>query len=856
MGYSKTALAILLTGTALCFSPAPAEAAAPPTYAFDLPAQGLGDALRAIAAQAGWEIYADAAAVEGLRARPLRGPRTTRAAIVELLAGTGLTATFGERSVVVRAHDGASKGTDASEPESPPESPIVVTGTHIRGAEVASQVITVSRETVRDRGQADLGEATRAIPQNFGGGQNPGVGFGAGLINSNVNSASSVNLRGLGPDATLTLLDGHRLPYDAAFSGVDISAIPVAAIDRLEVVADGASALYGSDAVGGVVNVVLRHDARGLATSARLGGSTDGGNFQQQADAVYGAGWTGGDLLVAYEYAHNTAIRARQRDYASALPGDTSLYPSQRRHAVTVAARQDLASGVTLSFDAIYSRRTSATLGGTATTTFRFEPRVETFSAAPRLDVELGGGWKMRAQGAFGTDRTRLLAVQTQAGASPTVSTGCLCNTAWSAELGADGPLFALAGGSARLALGMGTRSNALKNTRFVNNAQTSAFDETQDSRFAYAELFLPFVGPDQNLPGLNRLSLSAAVRYEDYPGLAQLATPRLGLVYAPIRDLTLRGTWSRSFKAPTLFQRFVGYQAILIPAAALGVGPTGPTVLFASGGNADLEPERARSWTAGLEFKPTAAPELTLSATWFDIRYKDRVVQPIAGSIAAAFRDPGLATLIDFMPGSGDLAALIAGASLGLQNFTGGPFDPARVFALVDNRNRNVAVQAIHGVDVQASWRKDIGQGRSATLGLAGTWLDSAQQLTAALPEVQLAGTVFNPARTRLRGDIAYRTDRVLLGGAVTYLGGISDRRFATPSRLKPSATFDLYGRYDLIPGPAGAAGLSVSLVVNNLFDRNPPAIRVTGPTDTPYDSTNYSPIGRFVALTIARQW
>lgn len=95
-----------------------------------------------------------------------------------------------------------------------------------------------------------------------------------------------------------------------------------------------------------------------------------------------------------------------------------------------------------------------------------------------------------------------------------------------------------------------------------------------------------------------------------------------------------------------------------------------------------------------------------------------------------------------------------------------------------------------------------------------------------------------------------------MLLGGAVNYLGGISDRRFVTPSRLKPSAAFDLYGRYDLIPGPAGAAGLSLSLVVNNVFDRKPPTIRVTGPGETPYDSTNYSPIGRFVALTIARQW
>src|SRR5207342_189282 len=100
------------------------------------------------------------------------------------------------------------------------------------------------------------------------------------------------------------------------------------------------------------------------------------------------------------------------------------------------------------------------------------------------------------------------------------------------------------------------------------------------------------------------------------------------------------------------------------------------------------------------------------------------------------------------------------------LQNFSGSAYDPSKVYALVDNRNRNVAVQAIHGIDVQASWSHDLGVGRSLALSVAGTWLESSQQLTAALPNVQLAGTVFNPTRTRVRGDLSYRTNRGLLGG------------------------------------------------------------------------------------------
>src|SRR5690606_28842377 len=94
---------------------------------------------------------------------------------------------------------------------------IVVTGSRIRGAAVAGDVITLGQEAIIAAGQVDLGEAIRSLPQNFSGGQNPGVGSGGGLINNNINSGSHANLRGIGPDATLTLLNGHRLPYDSAF---------------------------------------------------------------------------------------------------------------------------------------------------------------------------------------------------------------------------------------------------------------------------------------------------------------------------------------------------------------------------------------------------------------------------------------------------------------------------------------------------------------------------------------------------------------------------------------------------------------------------------------------------------------
>jgi outer membrane receptor protein involved in Fe transport len=731
---------------------------------------------------------------------------------------------------------------------------IIVTGTRIRGARVVGEAVSVDREAIVEAGQIDLGEAIRSLPQNFSGGQNPGVGSGAGLANSNVNSASSANLRGLGPDATLTLLNGHRLPYDSAFAGVDISAIPLAAVDRIEVVPDGASALYGSDAVAGVVNVVLRRDFEGVATSGQLGASTSGGNFRQQADIIGGTRWSGGGAFIAYDFANNSAIEAADRSYAASLDPDTTLYPAQRRHAITVSGHHVFAGGVEIALDALYSNRRSTQVAASPTLRSVGEPKVESYTLAPSVKFDLWSGWRASVVGVFGRDRTNYSTAFTRPGLPVSVTEGCFCNEMYSLEAGAEGPLLELPGGDVRLAIGAGLRSNRLDFTRVSGGNLVLAFDEVQRARFVYGELFVPVVSPTNAMAGVDELSLSAAARYEDYPGLDRLTTPRLGLVYAPFDGLKLRATWARSFKAPTLYQRFIPYQTILLPAAAFGAGPG--TVLFTSGGNPDVTSERARSWTAGLDISPPALPELTMSATWYDIRYKDRVVSPIAGSIATAFQDPGFADLIDFSPDPARLDELIEGSLFGLENFSGGPYDPASVVAFIDNRNINVAVWAIEGIDARLSWNQSLGKDRSWAVEVSASWLDSKQQLTADLPDVQLAGVVFNPPKFRARAS-----GRIVAGDftatlAANYSGALVDRRFAAEQRVEPGATFDLGLSYDIIRGDGRDPRLSIAVNIQNLFNDEPPLIGQTGPTDTPYDSTNYSPIGRFVSFGIRRQW
>lgn len=823
-------------------------------HSFDIPGQDLGDALRAVTARAGWELYATSSDVNGVAAPPLHGSLSLKAAIDRLLRGSGLSARYSDGAVIIRGRSKAAEiGTSSAA-----NSEIVVTGTHIRGAVNTANVITMSRADIENAGQSDLGEAVRSIPQNFNGGQNPGVGQGAGLTNTNLNSASSINLRGLGTDATLTLLNGHRLPYDSAFQGVDVSAIPASAIERIDILADGASALYGSDAVAGVANIVLRRDFEGVLTSAKLGASTDGGDFQQQADAVAGHRWSDGGIMIAYDFTHNSAITASQRNYTSSMLGDNTLYPAQRRHAATLAFHQDLSDSVEFSVDALYSKRWSTNIAsydaGGIPVRYFLDPTVESYSVAPELKISVGGGWQLQAVGTLGGDNSHYGGT-ISVGDQTDSSSGCYCNRAVSAEINADGPLIELPAGHASLAVGAGYRDNKMHSTRFGDGISDGGFRVGRDVYYAYSELSVPIVAPAQSVWGINRLTFSAAGRYEDYPGMARVATPKLGIVYQPIKDITIKGAWGRSFKAPTLYQQYVNDELDLLPAASYGVGPAGTAIAFVSGGNPNLKPERSRNWTANVTFAPATVPGLSVEAGYFDIVYKNRVVAPDPGYVSTALADPGYASLLDYSPSVATLDALFAASPL-VENSSGYPYSPSTVVLLIDNRNRNVADQHIHGVDLQASYRRSFDGGRSLQFQLAGTYLASKQRITPQLPQTVLAGTIFNPPHFRLRGGATFDGPWLTLSTYVNYVGSVEDTRFTPTYHVGGNTTVDLVARIQLIPQTRGRGGLEVSLQANNVLNEKPNVIRVTGPTDTPYDSTNYSPIGRFLAVTLSRSW
>lgn len=279
----------------------------------DLPSQPLGASLRSAAVMTGRNIGVADTLVAGRTAPAVSGTFTAEELLDRLLSGSGLRAEKVAGGFVVVAGGTTEQSERVSRDDS-----VVVTGTRIRGAAPAgAQVITIDRADIERSGYATTQQLLQALPQNYGGGPNEGSVGVSVRNNTTANSGfgSSVNLRGLGAASTLVLIDGSRPALGGLFGAFsDLSLIPSSAIERIEVLADGASALYGSDAVAGVVNVRLRNDFRGAESRLRYG-LADGFD-EAQAGQLIGLGWRGGHLAAGYEFYRRGRLGADDRAFA------------------------------------------------------------------------------------------------------------------------------------------------------------------------------------------------------------------------------------------------------------------------------------------------------------------------------------------------------------------------------------------------------------------------------------------------------------------------------------------------------------------------------------------------------------
>lgn len=228
-----------------------------------VPAQPLSQTLKDISRQTGENILFTPESVAGLRAPALGGKMSAPEAVARALAGTGLEAApDGSGGLVIRKPQ--SKNVDAaSEEEAAEPAPgietVVVTGSRIPQTDVtsASPVLVVGRQEFEFSGTTDVTTLVNSLPQVFAS-QNANISNGA-------TGTDNVNLRDLGASRTLVLVDGSRLmPGDPSDPAADINTVPAALVDHIELLTGGASAVYGSDALAGVVNFIMRKDFEGI----------------------------------------------------------------------------------------------------------------------------------------------------------------------------------------------------------------------------------------------------------------------------------------------------------------------------------------------------------------------------------------------------------------------------------------------------------------------------------------------------------------------------------------------------------------------------------------------------------------
>jgi iron complex outermembrane recepter protein len=860
---------------------------------------------------------------------------------------------------------------------------VIVTGTRIRGAQPAgSPLLTLNSDEIVRAGYGTAADILNDLPQNFGGDASEEI-LTTDAGGTNFTGSKGVNLRGLGASATLTLVNGRRLAQNGGSNGsfADVSSIPVSAIERVEILTDGASAIYGSDAISGVVNFILKEDYEGAETSLRYSDTSQGGANDIRFSQSYGSKWNSGNLFANYEYYSRNNLRNEDRPYTSSVdlspfggtdfrlqnganpgtivvpvvaaiptgqdgtsltPGDLlvgqenlfdtaknrDLLKEQERQSLYLSLTQELGPQSEAFAELRASKREFSGMLGGDTLAFQIVPASHPYYVSPApdlgliyinydltddlgpttgsgettnitgalgVDYEFGNDWRLEAYGSYTVDdaetrqsiadRARVNEAVGLVDADPDFDPmvdgyfnpfGDGSNSpqnvldyigagysgidtkaeGWSFNMMADGEIFRLPGGGAKLAIGGELRGETFEKTAFGSNlgqyTETTTFSIDRDIAAAFAELYLPFVGEGNARPGIQRLEASAAIRYEEYSDFGNTTNPKLGLAWQPVDDLTVRGTWGTSFKAPRLND--------LVPDANLQSGtfpapdpssPTGTSILLLiQGANPDLQPETSTAWTAGFDYEPSALPDAALKFTYYDISFEDRI-GVIPGAFANLLIDPAFLPILDRSPDPAEIAPYFDSPFPDFSNGAGvsGPGD---IEVVADVRPQNLASTEVRGLDAEASYTTGFAGG-DISYNLNLSYIFEFVQMTAPnFPGEDLAGSPGRPANLRGRFNTSWTRDSWQLGGAVNYVQGYDDTN-QTPARsVDDYITTDLVAAWTPQHEAGWQSGLRLALNVSNVFDEAPPFLN----QPLGYDAANADPYGRVIALSLSKAW
>ena len=639
---------------------------------------------------------------------------------------------------------------------------VEVTGSSIKrlAAESSLPITTIRAADFAKQGLTTAQDVLNTIPMN----QTSTVSSSA--VGSGTGGRSSADLRGLGGDKTLVLLNGRRLANHPYFADtVDLNIIPIAALERVEVLRDGASAIYGTDAIGGVINFITKRSVKGNALTVEGYEPLRRGGGSEQRINLSG-GWgdlnrDGYSMFGVLDYHQQSALRAIDRSFSrtgvrpergmneisrttfpanffselgiagnpyyatGCRPPDTAPatdapvcefdftqyvdnIPKTRQYSAMGKINRQLTPDHLASLELVFGRSTTesrvappplSNIGVTMFGTSPYYPGAGVVPAFPgltgeALDIswrptETGGrinfdssstvrllaslegtiaGWDYNAGISHSLGRARSIfdagyvidqriiegvgaGILNPFGPQSPEGAAYLQNSLLLGEYlharinssaidaRASRELMTLPAGPLGFAIGAEFRRDRAKyfvNRALASQASSSGSADAQDQS---GQRSIGAVFSELNVPVIKDLELNFAARYDHYSDVGGSFNPKVALRYQPIRQLLVRGSFNKGFRAPTLFDLF-GPQTttnssdtyndpVLCPGGTPVPGAN-PNIVceqqqnIRGGGNPDLQPERSRTWSAGVVFEPL--PSLTVSADYWNIRLKDQI--------------------------------------------------------------------------------------------------------------------------------------------------------------------------------------------------------------------------------------
>jgi iron complex outermembrane receptor protein len=849
--YSRGTYNRWLASSAAIVCMAVATPAMAQTRTFDVPAQDASRAIPAFAKQAGIQLLANVRDVRGKKTRAVRGAYSVQEALQMLLQDSGLEAAPDTGTGIVtiriapRATGEAIAGSAAADNDGSAD--IVVTGTNIRGqAPIGSSIISIDREKIEKSGFSSVEQLTESLPQNFGNVSSDQTIGGVGNVGdpSNLSTGSGVNLRGLGTSSTLVLLNGRRLAPSGLGEFVDISVLPLTAVQRVEVLPDGASAIYGSDAVGGVINFILNDRFDGFESRVRYGGVTEGGLREFRVGQTAGTVWSTGSALLSYEHLNRTSLDANDRGFAAPLPDPTDLTPNEGRDSVVFSGKQSVTGGLQVFSDVIYSHRRADQAS------FSFAPRLiktatDFLSANVGLAISPGKNWNGTLSASYSNtqnDGTQLIGTAV----TDLVDYGL---NSQGLEGTVNGALFDIPGGPVRIAIGAAYRRESI----------SSSVDpkKSRNITSAYGEVTIPIFSHENRLPGIEGLVLSAAARYEKYSDFGDTLNPKIGINWVPVHGLTIRGNFNKSFRAPLLSEQQDRVIPILFnfPDSTAADGTTLSILL--QGNNARLKPERATSWSVGADFSPPSDQNLKLGFTLFNTRYTDRIAVPAPG--AAVFGVYGQSAIyepiLDRSHNAGRINALIL-SPLFIDAY-GQSYSTSEI-TVIDNTLTNIGTSEVRGLDIGGTYSLNTSIGRVG-IDLNATYLFYLRSgITSSAPQLDVSNTAFRPTKLRARLNGSWSKGPWASNFAINFAGGYENALVTPNVDISPRATIDVQVSYSTGENTGSILkNVTISASALNVFDTAPPFVSVPSLSNSAgYDPANASPLGRFLAIEIRKKW